>query len=114
MFNEEIVKALSELAALTNGASTNTEFYLKSQESLAAALPCTNEELIDIIYDYENSDIVVEALEVFSLNRDPKCKVVLTDIMNAHPEVKVSERARQLLFSVITIETAKEFLKSKK
>jgi hypothetical protein len=110
MFNEEIVKALSELVALTKEISTDTEFYLKSQELLAAALPCTNEELIDIIYDYENSDIVIEALEIFSLNRDPKCKVVLTDIMNAHSEAKVSERARQLLFGIITLETAKNIL----
>jgi len=113
MFNEEIVKSLSELAALNSNSNVSTELYLESRNSLAAALPCTIEELVDIIYDYESPEIVIEAMEILAHDRDPKYKVVFTDIMNAHQESKVSARARQLLFNVIVLETAGEYLEPK-
>lgn len=109
MFNEKIVKSLSELSVLNSKAQGGVELYLDAQKSLAENLPCTSEELMDVIYDHEDDDIVIEALEILAIDRDPKCKVVLSDIMNAHPVDKVKERSRQLLFNVITLETAKEF-----
>lgn len=109
MFNEKIIKALAELSVLNSEEQGSVELYLDTQKSLAENLPGSNEELVDVIYDHEDDDIVIEALEVLAIDRDPKCKVVLSDIMNAHPVDKVKERSRKLLFNVITLETAKEF-----
>jgi hypothetical protein len=107
MFNETVVAALKELAMLIREKSASVEEYLQRQREVASSLANVHEDIVDVAYDHEDSRLVMEALEIIALDRDPKCKVVLTDLMVAHSDPQVQSCARRLLLNVMVLETAK-------
>jgi hypothetical protein len=113
MFNEALITKLKQLVEMSIDEAVRIDVYLAFQDALSKALPCSYEELVDVAYDHEDPAIVIQALELIALDRDPKCKVILNDIRSAHPDGEVKSIATRLLSNVISLEIAKEFNTSK-
>lgn len=104
MFNQEIVVTLRALA-LTRTADD----YRLRQDVLAQRLPWDYEELIDVAYDFEESSIRIEALELVALCARDGSRIVLSDSAQADPDPLVQKHAEALLFRAIVNENIHKF-----
>lgn len=109
MFNETVVARLKELAALIREQSVPVDQYLKRQQEVAHLLADAHEDIVDVAHDHEDPLLAIEALEIIALDREPKCEVVLKDLMLAHPDPNVQSCARRLLLNVTVLATAKTY-----
>lgn len=113
MFNKELLAQLREPSAMSTSMAVSVDAFLSRQNANVKQLHCSYEELVDVAYDYSESDLVVAALELIAFDRDPKCKVELRDLMGAHPDDNARNCARRLLSNINVLEIAGEFCASK-
>jgi hypothetical protein len=99
-----------ELTKLVREESIPVDQYLKRRQEVARSLSDMHEDIVDVAYDHEDPLLAIEALEIIALDREPKCEVVLRDLMLAHPDPNVQSCARRLLLNVTVLATAKAYL----
>ena len=105
MFNLEVVAVLAALAQ-----ARTEDGYCEQQQSLVRDLPCSYEELVDVAYDFEETSVRIEALELLAVVARAGFKTVLSDSAKADPDAVVKNHAEGLLYRAIVNEHIREHL----
>ena len=109
-FDEALI---AELRALGRLLSKDKSLYIQRQESLAVTFVGKESALEDIIYDFEEASVRLEAMMVCKLMPGMDQKRIYQDLSIAEKDAELKKWAGILFRQEHVIETAAEFLREK-